>query len=181
MPYYQLDANLADPSLAIQGDAPDYEVPWSMGVPFRTAVPEPVRCSLDPRGGPRLPDIFLTDIPMFSERLIEVLERAGVDNLVTFGAEVEDTAGRVHTNYKAVNIVGTVSCADLARSELSSRGKPPLMNFRTLVLDESRAEGRPLFRLAESTRIILIDEKVKTAVEAAGLIGVRLLSIDEAG
>lgn len=180
MTYYRLDHDLRDVGLALMGEAPDYEVPWSMGVPFRSAVPEPVRCRLDPRGGPLLPDIFLTDIPMFSERLIAALERAGVDNLVTFRAEVEDRSGQVHTNYRAVNIVGAVGCADLERSELASDAEPPLMDFRTLVLDEPRAHGLPLFRLAESTLVILISEEVKNAVEAAGLIGVRAVPLEDA-
>lgn len=179
MPYYQLDANLLDVGLALQGEAPDYEVPWSMGVPFRKTVPEPVRCRLDPRGGPLLPDIFLTDIPMFSDRLIAILEGAGVDNLVKLRAEVEDLHGQVHTNYKAVNIVGAVSCADLNQSVFRPTSEPPLMKFRKLVLDEPRAHGLPLFRLGESTRFILVHEDVKSAIESANLLGVRVLPLDE--
>ncbi|WAM28602.1 hypothetical protein [Myxococcus sp. NMCA1] len=53
------------------------------------------------------------------------------------------------------------------------------MKFTKLRVDESRTLGLPLFRLAEDSLVILVSEAVKQAVEAAKLVGVRVVSLEE--
>jgi hypothetical protein len=181
MPYYRMDWQLVPPPgvrFVVIDETPDLDLPWTMGVPYGDALPEPIRCTLSPRGGPDVPDLLLTGIPLFSDRLLAALDAAGVDNIVRYSAEIVDPNNRVHTTHKAVNIVGAVSCADLERSEFLDVLEPPLMAFTHLVIDEARAHDLPFFRLAESTLYILVAERVKRAIEAANLLGVRLTPID---
>ena len=182
--YYRLDGSRDfDPvgfEMVALDESPDVDVPWTMGVRWPEPVQEPIKCFLDPRSGPVMPDIII-DLPLFSDRLLRVLKDAGVRNLDLYDAEVIDRErGKVYANYKAVNIVGRMSCADLEKSEYSAGAKPPLMRFSRLFVDETRALGVSLFRLAEDTLFILVSEHVKKAVEEAGLVGVRIVSLGEA-
>jgi hypothetical protein len=181
MPYYRMDWERFPPQglkFAVIGESPNLPIPWRMGIPYGDPLPDPIRCSLSPHAGPDMPDLFLTGTPCFSDRLLAALDAAGVDNVVRYNAELVDPSGRVYTDYKAVNIVGAVSCADLERSEFLDVLEPPLMEFTHLVLDEARARDLPMFRLAESTLWILVAERVKRALDDAGLLGVKLTPVD---
>ena len=181
MAYYRMDWQRVPPPgkrFAALGRAPDLPIPWTMGIPYGRPLPEPIQCSLHPRGGPDLPDLFLNSIPLFSDRLLAALDAAGVDNIVRYSVEISDLAGGVRRDYKAVNIVGAVRCADLDRSEYLEGMEPPVMAFQRLVIDEARARDLPLFRLAESSLVILVAERVKRALAAASLLGVEVAPLD---
>lgn len=106
-------------------------------------------------------------------------ERSVKKLLISYDAVVIDRErGKTYPNYRAVNILGRVSCADLKQSVHLPGFDPPLLKFERLVIDESRTMGLPLFRLAESVQFILIPERVKQAIEAAPLAGVRGVSLD---
>ena len=129
--YYRLDGRYDFSAHGVEEvaleESPDVDVPWTMGIRYPETVPEPIPCFLDPRSGPLMPDLII-DVPLFSQRLIEVLKGAGVRNLDLYDAEVIDRErGKTYTHYKAANIVGQVSCADLTRSEYLPGYKPPLM------------------------------------------------------
>lgn len=106
-------------------------------------------------------------IPIMSDLLIKALQEAGVSNLQCFPAEIRSSVdGSVWTNYKAVNIIGKISCADLESSEFThiiDRPGPnalPLVAFEDLKVNSIRTGGALLFRLAESPGVILIAESV---------------------
>jgi hypothetical protein len=181
--YYRIDGKLDFEDQGFEmvalDETPDTDVPWTMGIRYPGAVAEPIECYLDPRSGPVMPDLII-DLPLFSQRFIDTLKAAGIRNLDLYDAEVIDRErGKTYRNYKAVNIIGRLSCADLEKSEYLPGYKPPLMKFRNLVIDESRAMGQPLFRLAENTLFILVSEPVREAIEAANLIGVRVVSLED--
>jgi hypothetical protein len=181
--YYSLDYKLDYDALGFQmvalGPTPAPEVAWTMGVRCPKPVPEPIECYLDPRSGPVMPD-WIAGLTLFSQRFVDVLKSAGIRNMDIYDAVVIDRErDKRYTNYKAVNIIGRVSCADLEKSEYIPDYEPPLMEFEKLVIDESRTMGVPLFRLAESVGFILVSGRVKQAIEAAGLLGVRVVSLED--
>ncbi|WIG95911.1 hypothetical protein [Myxococcus sp. SDU36] len=181
--YYRLDARYDFAAHGVEGvaldESPDVDVPWTMGIRYPDPVQEPIPCYLDPRSGPVMPDLII-DVPLFSQRLVEVLKGAGVRNLDLYDAVVIDREReKTYSHYKAVNIVGLVSCADLPRSEYLPGYKPPLMKFTKLCIDEARTLGLPLFRLAEDSLVILVSEAVKEAIEASKLVGVRVVSLED--
>jgi hypothetical protein len=183
MTFYEIDWKVNERALglnlAVLAKEPDLRVPWLTGRRFEKDLPQPISLALSPRGGPDMPDVFLTGIPVFSDRLHNALRLGGVDNLDLYNVEISDPAkGLVFGNYKAVNIVGKIGAADLARSKFDSRSERHLMEFDRLVIDERKVKGANLFRLAENPLKIVISERIKTALHAVPLVGVRLKPLD---
>jgi hypothetical protein len=115
---------------------------------------------------------------LMQERLVKILSDAGVDNLQVFPAEIRhaDTNENV-PGYVTVNIVGRVSCANMAHSDAS-----PLANvyyFHDLVIDPSRTRGLLMFRVHESPMIVLVHEQVAKAIQAADVYGLTLEPLSE--
>lgn len=121
----------------------------------------------------RLVDYY-GNVCVMSLKLVEVLLNAGVDNLQIFPAYITDagTGERVKQDYRFVNIVGMISCADVKASESSPLGGT--YYFHELVIDESKARGLLLFRLAESPSEVVVHERVAAAIDKAILRGLRL-------
>jgi hypothetical protein len=106
-------------------------------------------------------------IPVMSDSFIKALQDAGASNLQCFPAEIRSKVdSSVWKNYKAVNIIGKIACADLDASESTHIiGRPgddalPLMAFEDLKVEPTRIGDALLFRLAESPGVILVAESV---------------------
>ena len=155
------------------------DVLWGQGMLYTGTVPRPLRASLSADCGNVMPDLDLGKPPIISQRLADALAKAGVDNLQLFEIEISDPRNRaVYRDHLAMNVIGAVSCADLEASEYRSRDIPRV-NFTKLVIDEQRAAGLHLFRLAESLKYILISQQVRDALVSMPLVGVRISSLDE--
>ena len=151
---------------------------WDDGAVFTESIKTPIEMRLkpyhphDPDMSPAMPSLFKGRVPIFSDALIAALRSAGVDNLDTYEARIFDPdSGQWHTNYKAVNVLGLVSAADMAKSTAIVHDGIPLVDvsFDRLVIDTQRARGWLMFRLAENNSAIIVHEKVKQAVLAAGI------------
>ena len=179
---YQLDWKVIppDPELAATGRCDDVGVPWTMGVRTTKTVKQPVRCDLHPKHGRKMRDVFLTGVPLFSDRLVDAIRSTGVDNFECYAAEVKDLDGTVHADYKAVNIVGAVRCANLEKSESFSAPGAISMHFSHLVLDREKVRDHEFFRLAENLLIILVSDRIAQAITKIEPIGLSLTPIDMA-
>jgi hypothetical protein len=158
------------------------EEPFLRGISFwkgariDSPVPEPLQYKLKrlrrdaDDHAPFMPSTLGTRIPLFRDDLIASLRACGVDNLDLYAATVSDPEdGTVHENYKAVNILGLVAVADLQASRYVTHGAPVAdVDFDALVVDESKARGLLMFRLAESVNAVLVHEKVKDRLTQAG-------------
>jgi hypothetical protein len=143
---------------------------WNRGRRFEQPVSEPLEVILD--GDGLMMPMFNRGILLFSDELVEAVRDAGVDNIDCYDAVLVDpVGGKRHTNYKAVNIIGMVAAADLAASEFHAPSGRALIDtdFDTLVLDEERANGLLLFRLAESVNAIVVHARVKQHLEKRGI------------
>lgn len=155
------------------------DILWGQGLWHGDPVKVPLMADLSAKGGQVMPDFDTGSPPIVSQRMVEELTRAGVDNLQLFDIEVTDPrSGVVRKDYKAMNVVGAVSCADLDASEYRS-ARVPRVNFTKLVLDDSRTMGLPMFRLAESLKYILISKPVRDALVSIPLVGVRISALDD--
>jgi hypothetical protein len=171
--YYQMETNyFAKPepyrTRAIAptfGFAPSY---WIRGRTLK-APSAPIKVELWERGGDGLAELFLDSIPVFRNDLVELLIEAGVDNLQTFPAVLVDPKGKQIEDFKAVNIVGLVKCADLTKSQYDDITGTGMMamGFRKLVIDEAAAAGHTFFRLAEAVASIIVHEHVKARIDEA--------------
>lgn len=145
-------------------------------------IPKPLKYTLDPDYPGMLMPMYESRIPLMREDLIEVLMEAGVDNLQFFSALLRDTTnGEEYTNYKAFNVVGLVSCADMEKSVLmgSSDSEMIDVDFRNLVINESRTGGALIFRMAEAVSAIVIHESVKMKIEEKGIVGMTFYGAGE--
>jgi hypothetical protein len=157
------------------GRGPDFRGNWRDGQPIEDPVPQPLVYTLD-ADYPGTPKAMYYEegIPIVREDVIETLRRAGVDNLQYFDALLRDPRdGTEFKDYRAYNIVGLVACADMEASELMGTSDSTMgdVDFQSLVIDEKKTGGLLLFRLAEKVSAIVVHEKVKDAIEAAGIPG----------
>lgn len=98
---------------------------------------------------------YYPHVKLMSDRLVETLKSAGVDNLQLFEANIVNQDGDAKIpGYQVVNVLGLVSAAD----EKASKSRPlaHVRFFETLVLDETRTRGQLMFRLAESLNDVII-------------------------
>ena len=151
---------------------PQFEnVSWNRGVRIQGYVPVPVRIHLDPEAPGVLLPMYHKGVLLMSNALIAALHSVGVSNLESFDAVLVDEANhREYTNYKLINIIGSIAAADLAQSVHKAHGAPLFdVDFDSLVIDEKKARGALMFRLAENVSGIVVHESVKDAVLKAGV------------
>jgi len=152
-------------------------VSWWQGKVITTPIPDPLPFELK-KYQPASPDqdqymgVFIyTNPPVWRDDFIEALRECRVNNFDTYNVAITDPDdGTVHTNYKAVNILGLVAAADMKKSIATVHDGIPLIDvdFDELVVDEKKADGILLFRLAESTNSILVHERLRDALLAKG-------------
>lgn len=141
-----------------------------LGRPMADVV-EPLTVMLSAAGEePR--DFFELPCLIVSNAMRGVLERAGLDNIQYFKAELHvDWSIRVHYGFWVANVMGIVSCIDLKASTFESRGNGELGDPLSLQIDPARTFGLGLFRLAEDRRLIVVSPRIQAALHAAKLSG----------
>ncbi|EYF02874.1 hypothetical protein [Chondromyces apiculatus] len=143
-------------------------ISWQRGHRFEDPPPEPVQVDLDGEYPGVLVPMFDAGILLFSDQMVLAFRDAGVNNLDHYHTVVRDPSTNTsHSNYKATNIVGVVSCADLSQSSWEAPSGSPLIDtdFESLSIDEERSLDLLMFRLAECITGIVIHERVKRALE----------------
>lgn len=117
-------------------------------------------------------------LPLFSDAMREALGAAGATNVEYFPARVRNALTGEARRYHAANIVGMVPAMDRERSSFTQARSHPVMvrYIDRLVLDESRCNGLPLFRLAEYDLLIVIGPAVAQSLQSAALRGVRVVA-----
>ena len=155
---------------AVISDEPDMEDGmdnWIGGARLPGEVDEPLVFTIEEEDEGNLRPVFFGAIPLMKMEVIDALQECGVDNLETFEAIIKEVdSGREHRGYRAVNIVGLISAADPEASDGVDIGtvKDGLKTvfFRHLVLDDKKAQGVLMFRLAESLSKVIVHEKIRS-------------------
>lgn len=144
---------------------------WALGAPFSGPLPEPIVVAIRAldgfRGAP--PEMNDGNMLLCSARLVDVLREAGVTNLACYPAVLRDEENAREFRYFAVNVLGLVAAADLARSKWENLDGEARMDthFERLAVDEGALAGVLMCRLAESTGTIVVHDRVKVACERA--------------
>ncbi|CAN5421122.1 hypothetical protein BH11PSE9_BH11PSE9_04270 [soil metagenome] len=147
---------------------------WMAGERFEIPPPEPVRAIIEPRTNTVLAEMWQVPLPIMSRRLHDALLSAGVSNLDVFPAKLEEKrGGKVHEDFVAFNIVGLISAA-----KAKARSADDVL-IQGVDLDQSRAGGALMFRLAESVNAIVVHESVKRRVEELGITTMTFLSPED--
>jgi hypothetical protein len=175
MPYFVMACNGEYPSAALAKRPKLDSPPWFFGHKVPNPPVETLVYQTDPKRSGNLKMMYAAeDFPVMRDDLVEALRAVGVDNLETFPAVIRDvTTGIDHTNYKAFNIIGVAAVADMGKSVTMPHSESNLIDvaFESLAIDESRANGLLLFRLAEAVSAIIVSEVIKQEVERRDLPG----------
>jgi hypothetical protein len=170
--YYSMRAENNNRMLCYSLPEPSRYDSWTLGQRFKTPPPEVPVVAVIREGdedGELLP--YFDTPQLISDAFYETLLEAGVDNMDVYEAiivDVEDTVE--YSGYKAMNLLGLVSATDMNKTEFYDNNPSRLIDasIKRLVIDEAATQGFLMFRLAESTDIVLVHEKVKQAIEAKG-------------
>lgn len=144
-------------------------------------VPDPLEIDLDPvepydeAMGPAVPDVLEISGLVLSERLYRTIVEFGVDNLDAYPAVLIDTETKERfTGYYAVNVVGLIAAADMQKSVATVQPGGPVIDvaFDQLVIDDAKARGALMFRLAESTMSVWLHPALVKHIQAAGFPGI---------
>jgi hypothetical protein len=157
-----------DQDRAALGVVRNFEANWRLARRLETEPPRPIVVELNPDFPGIMLPMFDKGILLFSSAMVASVQNAGVDNIEVFDTLVVDpTNGQQYDEYKAVNIVGAIAAADLSKSEYSAPSGTALVDtdFESLAIDETKAGGQLMFRLAEAVTAIVIHERVKAQLE----------------
>lgn len=138
-------------------------------------------CETLPSG--EMTDYAVSDMgcSVVSERFKELLDKAGIDNIQYFEAAVVEKEGKpAKPGYYAANIVGLVDCIDIDASELDSEPdktgeKIIIWSIDRLVLKDDFGKGELIFRTANYTGVILVDDALKEKISGSPLKGIKLI------
>lgn len=155
---------------------------WMLARAFSVPVTEPVEAVINAENetGVLLP--FYNTPQIMRADVYEAVRSAGVDNVDVYKALVKREDGSVFAeNYLAYNILGALKATDLGKSQFAPENPSRMIDasIEKLTVDESRARGLLMFRLAESIRTIVVHETVKSAVEARGIPHVAFLASEQ--
>lgn len=131
------------------------ETSWTEGVSFSKSPDLPVIAKIRSGYETADPRPFLGVPPIISNELNRVLQKMGVKNIETFDAVLKSTDGQIIEGYKAFNLVGLVSYADVSKTNLQ------------------------MFRIEENTSAIFVHEKVRAGIESAKIPFINFLEPTE--
>lgn len=155
---------------------------WNGGERFDDEPETPLRATVLGDEQTVLAELWETPLPMMSLRLHQALCQLGVSNLDVYPVELTDARdGRIIEGYVAFNLIGAIAAADLQQTQFAP-GSPDRMisaDIDHLVIDPSRVAGAHMFRLGESVSAIVVDEQVKSGLEAAGFDTLTFLPPDQ--
>jgi hypothetical protein len=151
---------------------------WTQGAKFPAPIP-PQTLELNPDYGERLPDLFDTTIPLFSDRLLKALVEAGVDNFDAYPMILRrpDT-DEEWRNYSAVNFIGSIDAIDREKSDCrtSSIGE---LECESITINPVAAGDAICFRLQEGPDLLVIHERVAKVLEKYDFISVLIQKTED--
>jgi hypothetical protein len=182
IPYYVLGATAERKMLLTAPQDPTTTETWMSGVKFSKPPAEPVLVRI--KKGYESADLldFFGPSTLISNRLHAALLSAGVDNLDVYDAVIRSFDNSVeHKDYKAFNLVGVIRAADMTKSEFSAELPSRLYDasIQKLEIDPNKTRGALMFRLAEYVGAVIVHERVKRAIEDAGLSTVTFSAPDQ--
>lgn len=161
----------------------DYKVSFLVGRRFHVEIPE-LEILMDKDSQGELTDdlvIRKRRCLIHSNRLVDVLHSAGVDNIDYYPCRiVNEVTGEIYRTHQAANILDTIHCIDTENSDLEIDEEEPneIWYINNLKLLDNRLGDVPMFRMGEDKSIVLVNETVKEKVEAAKITGVVFLPSD---
>lgn len=148
---------------------------WTLGSRFDDEPPTPIPVTIELKSDSVLPELNRSGIPLITKRLHQALIDGGVDNLDIYPTCITDPkSGNQFDDYFAFNLIGLIAAADLGKSRYTAPdGGLISVDFDSIAIDEKKTKEALMFRLAESTNVILVHESIKEHLENAGFTSLR--------
>ncbi len=152
------------------------------GAAFDPQFPVPVRFRIDiDSEGRRMPTLFTTPALVARGAFHDLLVSAGVDNVESYPAVIDNPeSGEVHEDYRVLNIVGLLACADLGAQPGVELG-PGIRVIDEPVLRKQALRDALIFRLAEDPVQIIVSDGLAKRIRAAGYTDVFLEKLAVSG
>jgi hypothetical protein len=166
---------------------PGFTETFITGAKLASAPPVPLafRSNFDKDDPPR--GFEGMTIPLWSKDFVDLLRGIGVDNFDLYAAVITGEGGETWSDYFAVNVLGAVAAADMAKSRfleiVATPGGAPLTGFQDLVIDPSKVATLDMFRLFESPSTLIVSDRVTAALASnprQGGWGITAFPIEEA-
>jgi len=124
--------------------------------------------------GESIPHFLTGGTVLASNKLLTVLESAGVDNYQAIPATlINPNTNEIRADYFLFNILGLIEATILADSNYDELmegsvegGELPLVAFNKIVIDRKKINGADMFRLAEDPINIVVSSEVVKALKA---------------
>ncbi len=157
---------------------------WMSGSKIVDLPPEPIELKWDPENENETRKAYYeSGVVLMLKDLVSAFCEAGVDNLDVYPVLISSTTSKeICNDYVAVNVIGKIAAADMEKSEIIDEGMGAGMIdviFNSLVIDEEKAHGKLLFRLAESVGAVVVHEKVVFHVLSKGDFGLTFTKPEE--
>lgn len=167
MPFYRLEPGLHE----VFGITKDPEIPktvnFKAGAVIEDSLDSPLEFEVDFPAGMAPGNFLALQIPVVSDLFVATLRAAGVDDFQLFPAVLRnpETSER-WSGYQAFNTIGVLDAVDMDASVFDeimpgSGSVPPLLDFEKLVIDESKAGDRLMFRLLQNRTLLVIQGRVR--------------------
>lgn len=146
---------------------------WQTGDPIEAKLPNPIEIEATAHHGFKGPphDFFDGSIAFVSPRMLKCLQENGVNNFETFPMVITYRGTNEKHNVFAINILGLVEAvaeegANMTSPDGDFRMDTSIEGFQ---VDPEKAHDLSFFRLAENCMTVLVHERLKTRIEAAGI------------
>lgn len=167
-----LETKPVDRAMMLRPLQPIGGVSWMSGKRFTAPVPRPIFAKIvDGYEEDTVPRVYAPAVPMMRDDLLALLRSSGVDNIDSYPLVIRnDVTGEKLEGYSAINIVGVLRAADPAGTSFWPDNPSRLVDadIDSLKIELGRTGGALLFRLAEAITGVVVHERIKKAVEAAG-------------
>ncbi len=158
--YWLLGNSIPDDeiSIQIQSQLPE-TLDFSCGREITQEVDTPIVFVSNAISRDNLPDIHLGEIPVCSNRLLDLFVEAGITGLQTFPVVIKGKKRSSWSDFVAFNVIETIACGDFPKSTFADNS-PSHGVYCKLMIDADKAKDALMFRLQEHLPAILIHRTV---------------------
>jgi len=120
-------------------------------------------------------------VTLYHKKLCAVLTDFGIDNIQYFPVVLRNKdTGKTEDDYFLVNIIGLLDCVDMNKSKVKWWPSGMGFDFISMVIDENKTQGLPVFRLKEDPTKVLISEALKKHLQKNKvLVGTQLIKPED--
>ena len=113
---------------------------------------------------------------LINAKVKNIFDALNIDNVQYFKSRlIDENTNAINDDYCLINIIGKISCVDKAQSELELFPDGDIRFIDKLVLNlNDNTDYGHIFRLAEYSPLLIINNELKTALETKNVTGFKI-------